>query len=517
MIFTDTLQVTKILEKIFSKPGKVKYGNIHLLAILVSALHRYHQDFVTTVIDDVIEYITLGLEQNDFKYNQRRLAEVKYLAELYNYRMVDHPVIFDTMYKIMTFGHGGVPNPARVNPFDMPDDFFRIRLVATLLETCGIFFNRGAAGKKLDYFLSFFQYYIYTKDTLPMDIEFIVQDTFALTRPHWKLASNIEEASRAFQLAVAQDQKTSGVEKVVEVEEPEIDDSSDDGLGDGDVGLPTGDGDEDSSEDEEADGNGEEALSRPGTDSEEEEAIVVTRHEEQYDPEEEADFEREYAKMMAESLESRKFDRKPLFDVPLPMRRKDRETTATIESGSDEHAAPIAAPAPTSTMAFSLLTKRGNRQQTRTVELPSDSNFAIAMKTQQQAEREEQQRIKSLVLNYDLREGEEQDGDSSFQSIQPNMNIHKREAGIEKLPGVSHSRPDKSGSNRSGQRSRKLQLSDVDWYDRKSRITQKRPPSSQVSRSSKLRSGMEKAPDPKSDGLHTYSSKNNANVPLCGD
>ena len=39
----------------------------------------------------------------------------------------------------------------------MPDDFFRIRLVATLLETCGIFFNRGAAGKKLDYFLSFFQ------------------------------------------------------------------------------------------------------------------------------------------------------------------------------------------------------------------------------------------------------------------------------------------------------------------------------------------------------------------------
>jgi hypothetical protein len=39
----------------------------------------------------------------------------------------------------------------------MPDDYFRIRLVATLLETCGIFFNRGASGKKLDYFLSFFQ------------------------------------------------------------------------------------------------------------------------------------------------------------------------------------------------------------------------------------------------------------------------------------------------------------------------------------------------------------------------
>lgn len=47
--------------------------------------------------------------------------------------------------------------PGRFNPFDPPDDFFRIRLITTMLETCGMFFNRGAAGKKLDYFLSFFQ------------------------------------------------------------------------------------------------------------------------------------------------------------------------------------------------------------------------------------------------------------------------------------------------------------------------------------------------------------------------
>jgi regulator of nonsense transcripts 2 len=102
----EETEVVAILEKIFSKPGKVKYGNIHLLAIIASALYRYHQDFVTTVIDNVLEYIVLGLEQNDFKYNQRRIAEVKYLGELYNYRMVDHPVIFDTLYRIVTFGHG---------------------------------------------------------------------------------------------------------------------------------------------------------------------------------------------------------------------------------------------------------------------------------------------------------------------------------------------------------------------------------------------------------------------------
>lgn len=86
-----------------------------------------------------------------------------------------------------------------------------------------------------------------------------------------------------------------------------------------------------------------------------EEAIVVTRQEEEVDPEDEADFEREYAKMMAESLESRKFERKQLFDVPLPVRSKNREATST-EGGEGESP-------PGHTMAFSLLTKKGNRQQ----------------------------------------------------------------------------------------------------------------------------------------------------------
>ncbi|PMD23141.1 MIF4G domain-containing protein [Hyaloscypha hepaticicola] len=463
----EETEVVAILEKVFSKPGKVKYGNIHLLAIIASALYRYHQDFVTTVIDNVLEYIVLGLEQNDFKYNQRRIAEVKYLGELYNYRMVDHPVIFDTLYRIMTFGHGGPPIPGRINPFDMPDDFFRIRLVATLLETCGIFFNRGASGKKLDYFLSFLQYYIYTKDPLPMDIEFIVQDVFALTRPQWKLASNIEEASRAFQLAMAQDQKTSGIDKAVEPEEPDSDGSSDDGIGDNDpeTGLPEAEEDSESDDDADTEPNGDPMFSAPGTDSEEE-AIVVTREEEEVDPEDEADFEREYAKMMAESLDSRKHERKSTFDVPLPIRRKDANTASDLP---DETVASSATPA--GTMAFSLLTKRGNRQQTRTVALPSDSTFAIAMKTQQAAEREEQQRIKNLVLNYDLRDGEDQDGDSALAPLLPNPNIHDEDTGLEKAAGMNYTRPDKSGNNRSGQRARKLQLNDLDWYDPKQKIS----------------------------------------------
>jgi regulator of nonsense transcripts 2 len=87
------------------------------------------------------------------------------------------------------------------------------------------------------------------------------------------------------------------------------------------------------------------------------------------------------------------------------------------------------------------------------------------MKTQQQAEKEEQQRIKNLVLNYDLRENEEQDGDYCRLSLQPNSNIHKKTlSGYERSSSYHPGRLEKANKDRNGQRVRRLQLSDVDWY-----------------------------------------------------
>jgi regulator of nonsense transcripts 2 len=347
-------EVVDVLRKVFSKPGKVKYSNIHLLAILVGALYRYHQDFVVSILDAVLEQIVLGLEQNDFKFNQRRISEVKYLGELYNYKMVDSPIIFDTMYRIVTFGHPtGTPTPGRHNPLDPSDDFFRIRLVCTVLDTCGTCFDRGLAKKKLDFFLTFFQYYLKTKDPLPMDIEFVVQDAFALIRPQWKVATDLEEAGRLFAEAVQQNYKIEENDKAVEQEEPEDEASSEDG----DDDLPAGEIDEQASSSDEAevDNAGQDG---PKPDSDFEEDIVVTRQAEERDPEADAEFDRELAKMMSEGTEARKPDRKPVFDVPLPMRRPLRDATNT-----SEEAAPSGTITPPNTMAFALMTKKGNKQQ----------------------------------------------------------------------------------------------------------------------------------------------------------
>lgn len=87
------------------------------------------------------------------------------------------------------------------------------------------------------------------------------------------------------------------------------------------------------------------------------------------------------------------------------------------------------------------------------------------MKTQQQAEKEEQQRIKNLVLNYDLRENEELDGEAHPAPLQPNTNIHSNSLGNDKATHHHNRADNRSVKERGGQRVRKLQFSDVDWYD----------------------------------------------------
>jgi regulator of nonsense transcripts 2 len=101
--------------------------------------------------------------------------------------------------------------------------------------------------------------------------------------------------------------------------------------------------------------------------------------------------------------------------------------------------------------------------QTRTVELPADSNFAVAVKTQQQAERDEQKRIKDLVLNYDLR-ADEHDGDDLLSANQHVINAKKGKAASG--ANTSQTRLEKAGFGRGQPRTRRLQMSDMDWYEK---------------------------------------------------
>lgn len=88
----------------------------------------------------------------------------------------------------------GLPLPGRDSPIDSVDDFFRIRLVCTLLDTCGACFDRGSQKRRLDHFLVVFQVrffvffplatdltwgqlYTVCKGETPIDVSFMLSDT----------------------------------------------------------------------------------------------------------------------------------------------------------------------------------------------------------------------------------------------------------------------------------------------------------------------------------------------------
>jgi regulator of nonsense transcripts 2 len=103
---SDEVQLT--LHKVFTKPWKIKYSNISLLAMLTYDLQRYRPAFAIAVVDQVLEDVRRGLEQNVYSTNQRRVATIKYLGELYIYRLLSSGIIFDTLWSLVTFGHSRI-------------------------------------------------------------------------------------------------------------------------------------------------------------------------------------------------------------------------------------------------------------------------------------------------------------------------------------------------------------------------------------------------------------------------
>ncbi|KAI0930686.1 hypothetical protein AcV5_007335 [Taiwanofungus camphoratus] len=388
--------IIRTLHKVFTKPWKIKYGNIPLLAMLTYDLQRYHPAFAIAVVDQVLEDIRRGLEQNVYSINQRRVATVKYLGELYIYRLIGSGIIFDTLWTLVTFGHPeGRPSPGQPSPIDMPDDFFRIRLVCIILDTCGMCFDRGTQHKKLDNFLAFFQMYVLCKAPLPMDVEFMLSDSLEAVRPKMVAFKTLEEAgvavdemfNSAFQNAGISAGEDSGEESGEDDERPEAQE----------------DDEEDQSQ---LESPVDERASSP------DEAIVLKSAQESLGPSEEddAEFAKELAKMVTDtSAESRKVDKKTALAlwesaVPPPVMRKkrndenDEEVDITTVNGTDQHGV----------MNFTLFTKRGNKPQPRQIAIPAESALAVQTRTAQMQDKVEQQHLKRLVLDYEQREEAEE-------------------------------------------------------------------------------------------------------------
>ncbi|CAI8037046.1 Regulator of nonsense transcripts 2 [Geodia barretti] len=370
-----------------SQVWRLKFSNIHCLANLLAGLRAYQEDAVFRAVDSILEDIRLGLEINHPKFNQRRVSCVKFLGEMYNYQLIESNVVFRVLYLLISFGWNVDGSPSPLDPYD---NYFRVRLVCTLLDTCGQYFDRGSGKRKMDCFLVFFQCYIFRKrQPVPLELEHLVADTLEPLRPDLPLYSTAQEAYEAaaelekkykdkIEEEVAEEERGGGAS---EEEEEEEDDEEE--------------GDDDEEENEEDDER------NAGIPDDEPEAVI--KHTPKYiHTQEDEDFLANLDKMMADDLQQRRQEGIKVsdFDVGVPLTLMGGQTRGKSD--------PLVHEEGELRMKFKVVMRKGhNKQQVKELNIPLDSGLASSLQDTQRAMKDERHEMKKLVLAYEQRQEEE--------------------------------------------------------------------------------------------------------------
>ncbi|KAL3234869.1 Nonsense-mediated mRNA decay protein 2 [Nakaseomyces bracarensis] len=171
-------EIQNLFFSLFTEPVKIRYQDIPIITQVLSGLYNFNRNFAIKCIDQVLENVEMGLESNNYSDNTTRIANSRYLTEIFNYEMMKSNVLLDCVYHILRYGHqNGQPNPFHLNDSDLPNNYFRIHLVTTIL--LNIRRTPTSLTKNLALLLRFLEYYIFTKEyPLPKETQFAVENTF---------------------------------------------------------------------------------------------------------------------------------------------------------------------------------------------------------------------------------------------------------------------------------------------------------------------------------------------------
>ncbi|XP_063980636.1 regulator of nonsense transcripts 2 [Diachasmimorpha longicaudata] len=434
----------------------VKYLNIRCVGSLLAGLVAHYEAIGPNVVDGVLEDIRLCMEINLPKYNQRRIAMVKYLGELYNYRMVESGDIFRTLFLLITFGvsmdHGA---PSVLDP---PDHLFRIRLVCTLLETCGQYFSGGSSKKKLDYFLIFFQNYYWFKYTdsiwtvdnpFPIGIDYMYRDTLVMLRPKIQLFQSYKETQTAIEelkntlypmLDVNRGDGERGesdcdMGTILEADEEQtpvigdlhFDESEDISEAHSDedwIMDPERDENHETGDNTQGDQSLSQGINEGGVilDASELDAALPAGPKRVSCPEDD-DFLSALDKIVSDNIQDRMRDnvKAQQVDISVPIHVKStKKTYEQLQEG----------PSDNSTVDFVLMLRKGNKQQYKNLAVPVSSELAMNLRNREQEQKEEKERVKRLTLNITERQEEEDYQETINQGTRPvtvNLNRERRQ------------------------------------------------------------------------------------------
>uniref|UniRef100_A0A1B6L3E4 MIF4G domain-containing protein n=1 Tax=Graphocephala atropunctata TaxID=36148 RepID=A0A1B6L3E4_9HEMI len=346
----------------------VSYSRIQALARVVSKLTDYQEEAVCCVVDGVLEDIRLGMEVNKALMNQRRVAMIKYLGELYNYRLLDTSDILRVLYSLLSFEV--VVNQAQVFSVDPPTSVIRLHLILLLLNTCLFPLSNPDTLKKLKYFCTYFQHYYWMKRSSPLwsedrpfpkDLVYRFEDVVLYISSDFTLAKSLEEASDSvaninMKLFSEVAQNNPDCVKMLQTVIEENESSTD------------------TSEEENEDMNSED-MAKLKSDQ---------RSTQKKKDESDDEFQQELNQIISESLKTSDINKpKTKTEIPLPLGYKK-----VIADGEPQ---------------FVLLSKKGNKQVYKPLKLPPDHEFFAGLKSGEEAIRKENAKYKRLTLDINER------------------------------------------------------------------------------------------------------------------
>ena len=388
----DEPELNAYAVKCFVRVWKVKYENMSVFAKLVTGLTHFHQVIGYRVIDAILEEIRLGMEMNLSVHNHRRLCVMKYISELYIFKMINAKIIFKTLRSLISFPYN-----------DPPDNYFRCRLVCTLLDGCGQYLHGSKNRMELDVFITCFQRYMLAKaQPLPVDTEIAVYDTLELLRPRLSLFETLEEATLAVEELYkkeqarqpqqqAQQNSAEGENTPVDAADDSSDGSDDDGSDDDKSGGSDG-----------SDGEGDEQeQDMNAVDDADADNLVFLAEEDDYiepDPEDD-EFVAEYERMMQAESKKVRLDAASIgkLDVAIPMHLKGMAPQSFEAEGDGQQR-----------MVYTLLTKKGGKTNAQELAIPVAEDMAGRIIERQKAERAERDLNKQFVMDYSQRAVEEE-------------------------------------------------------------------------------------------------------------
>jgi regulator of nonsense transcripts 2 len=244
-------------------------------------------------------------------------------------------------------------------------DFFRVRLACAILDTCGLCFAKGSLRRKLDQYLIVLQLYAVCKTEMPLDVEFMLDDLLETLRPDGRPKGSkdgmLVPRLRTFTEAAA------AVDEMLVSNGPDLNGGADESDDEGeDNGKRAAEDDEDELDEPSAIPGARIYDDEDDADDDDDDDRVVIReqrHHDEFDEQAAADFDREFARMLADTTSERKAA--PVFDQAVPMFRKRQQQqhggAGGISASGSSSGAPRAADE--SMMQFMLLSKKGNKSQ----------------------------------------------------------------------------------------------------------------------------------------------------------